>query len=135
MIRTGGCQCGHARYESSGEASALYICHCLECRKQSASAFGMSLQVPREGFRVVSGGPLSWSRAADSGRCLQCFFCPRCGSRLWHEGDPPADTLNIKAGSLDQPVDASKAIHIWSSRKLEGVIIPAHASQFLEEPG
>jgi len=134
MIRTGGCQCGHVRYESSGEASALYICHCLECRKQSASAFGMSVQVPRDGFRVVSGEPLSWSRDTDSGRRLQCFFCPRCGSRLWHEGGPPADTLNIKAGSLDQPVNASNAIHIWTSRKLEGVIIPIHARQFLKEP-
>src|ERR1700730_909187 len=49
MIRTGGCQCGQVRYESSGESVALYVCHCRECQKQSASAFGMSLEVPRTG--------------------------------------------------------------------------------------
>jgi hypothetical protein len=135
MPRTGGCQCGQVRYESSGEASALYVCHCSECRKQSASAFGMSLEVRRDGLRVLSGKPRSWSRATDSGRRLKCFFCPRCGSRLWHERDPPGDTINIKAGSLDQPIDIANAVHIWTSRKLEGVIIPANARQFPKEPG
>jgi hypothetical protein len=94
----------------------------------------MSLEVRRDGLRVVHGEPRSWRRPTDSGRRLKCFFCPRCGSRLWHEADPPADTVSIKAGSLDRPVDASNAIHIWTSRKLEGVIIPANARQFAKEP-
>ena len=67
-MRTGGCQCGEVRYESAGAPLALYVCHCLECRKQSASAFGMSLEVPSAGLRVTRGHPRSWTRAADSGR-------------------------------------------------------------------
>ena len=133
-IRTGGCQCGALRYESAGEPIALYVCHCLECRKQSASAFGMSLQVPRAGFRVTHGHAKFWARPADSGRRVKCAFCSHCGSRVWHEGEEPADTLTLKAGSLDQPVDFSTAIHIWTSRKLPGMVIPADAQQFLLEP-
>ncbi|SED58674.1 Uncharacterized conserved protein [Rhizobiales bacterium GAS191] len=134
MTRTGGCQCGDVRYESSGDALALYVCHCRECQKQSASAFGMSLEVPRAGLHVISGEPQSWSRATDSGRRLRCVFCPRCGSRLWHEGDPPRETVTIKAGSLDVQIDASRAVHIWTSRKVPGVLIPSDAEQFPEEP-
>lgn len=134
MTRTGRCQCGRVRYESSGEPLALYVCHCLECRHQSASAFGMSLQVPRAGFRVTQGEPRFWSRDTDSGRRLRCAFCPDCGSRLWHEPEPAGDTLTIKAGSLDQPVDVSSAIHIWTIRKLPGVIIPPDAKQYEREP-
>jgi hypothetical protein len=133
-MRAGGCQCGEVRYEISGEPLALYVCHCRECQKQSASAFGMSLEVPRAGLRVVRGTPKFWTRAADSGRRLRCAFCPTCGSRVWHEPEGPSDTITIKAGSLDIPADMSSAIHIWVSRKLPGVTIPAGAKQYLEEP-
>lgn len=133
-MRTGGCQCGKVRFSSEGEAVALYICHCRECQKQSASAFGMSLQVPRYGLRVISGEPRFWSRATDRGGRLNCAYCADCGSRLWHERAEPSDTVNIKAGALDVPVDASSAIHIWTSRKLNGILVPAGAAQFPEEP-
>src|SRR5687768_7381487 len=118
-MRTGGCQCGAVRYESSGEPRALYVCHCTECRKQSASAFGMSLVVLRSGFRITQGSPAFWTRPADSGRQVKCAFCPDCGSRLWHEREGIAETTTIKAGSLDEPVDMTKAIHIWTSRSEE----------------
>jgi len=132
---TGGCQCGAVRYEITGAPHALYVCHCRECRKQSASAFGISLEVARADLRLTRGTPAHWTRPADSGRRLACLFCPACGSRLWHE---PADgaglTLTVKGGSLDEPLDLTPAIHIWTARKLEGVIIPAHARQFPGEP-
>ena len=133
-VRTGGCQCGRLRYAIAAEPLALYICHCRECRKQSASAFGMSLEVPRSGFRVTSGEPRFWSRDADSGRRLHCAWCPECGSRLWHEAAQSSATLTVKAGSLDEPLDAAAAIHIWTTRKLPGIAIPAGAKQFPEEP-
>jgi hypothetical protein len=133
-MRMGGCQCGKVRFSSEGEALALYICHCRECQKQSASAFGMSLQVPRSGLKVVRGEPRFWSRATDSGGRLNCAYCGDCGSRLWHQSEEPSGTINIKAGALDVPVDASDAIHIWTSRKLTGVVVPAGARQFPEEP-
>ena len=133
-LRVGGCQCGAVRYEISGEPLALYVCHCRECRKQSASAFGLSLSVRCENLRLTSGTVKSWSRVADSGNTVRCLFCAECGSRLWHEFGSASETLNIKAGSLDQPVDIQSAIHIWTSRKMPGVVIPDGARQFSEEP-
>jgi hypothetical protein len=133
-MRTGGCQCGAIRYEISGEPKTLYVCHCIECRRQSASAFGMSLMVERLGFRVTQGSSKFWTRRADSGREVRCAFCPDCGSRLWHEREGFAETVTIKAGSLDEPVDLTNAIHIWTSRKLAGVIIPDEALQYPQEP-
>jgi hypothetical protein len=133
-MRCGGCQCGEVRYESAGEPLALYVCHCRECQKQSASAFGMSLAVPRKGFRVTRGAPRYWTRGTDSGRRLNCAFCANCGSRLWHESEGVPETVTIKAGSLDDPVDFSTAIHIWISRKLPGLTIPDGAPRFAGEP-
>jgi len=130
---TGGCQCGAVRYAITGPPTNLYICHCRECRKQSASAFGISLFVRREDFRLTQGKTKRWSRPADSGRMLHCAFCPDCGSRLWHEAAGEHDTISVKGGSLDQTLDLGEAIHVWTSRKLPGVLIPEHAAQFPQE--
>jgi hypothetical protein len=129
---TGRCQCGGVRYEHAGDPVAVYICHCRECRKQSASAFGISVQMPQGEPRLIQGTPKFWTRGTDTGRKLRCAFCPDCGSRLWHESEDGWVTL--KGGSLDQPVDVSNAIQIWTKRKLPGVVIPEGATQYPEEP-
>ena len=134
-MRTGGCQCGEVRYESGEEPIEVYICHCWECRKQSASAFGISVIVPADGFRVTQGTPHFWSRPAGSGGQVICAFCPSCGSRLWHADEAGVETtLSIKGGSLDEPPDIAASNHIWTSRKLPGVVIPDGARQSPEEP-
>lgn len=130
---TGRCQCGAAAYTVTGAVEAVYVCHCRECQRQSASAFGVSVAVRKAHFRLDCGDVRVWSRGTDSGRVLHCHFCAVCGSRLWHEG-PDRDVLTVKGGSLDRPVDLRDAIHIWTSRKLLGVIIPEGVAQFPEEP-
>jgi len=134
MKRTGGCQCGAVRYECAGEPFGLFVCHCTECRRQSASAFGMSLPTPRVGFHVTKGEPQFWARRGDSGLRIRCAFCPQCGSRLWDEPDDAQDIVVLKGGSLDDPPDMTRAVHIWTSRKLPGVIIPEGAPRFPKEP-
>jgi hypothetical protein len=130
----GGCQCGGVRYEISGEPVSLYVCHCRECQKQSASAFGISVIVKRSGFRLTRGEAKVWSRATDSGGTLACAFCPACGSRLWHEAVGASETISVKGGSMDDPPDLRSAVHIWTARKLPGVVIPEAATQFAGEP-
>ena len=132
---TGGCQCGAVRYEITGEPVALYVCHCRQCQKQSASAFGISVIVRRSDFRVARGGKVKvWSRPTDSGGTLACAFCPACGSRVWHEGIGATDTISVKGGSLDEPPDLRSACHIWTARALPGVVIPETMRQFPGEP-
>jgi hypothetical protein len=43
--------------------------------------------------------------------------------------------VNVKAGSLDQSVDLTDAVHIWTSSKLPGVVIPDGALCYPKEPG
>lgn len=131
---TGGCQCGAVRYEVGAEPLALWVCHCRECQRQSASAFGISVIVRSSDVRLVAGELEIWSRPAAKQGTLQCAFCPECGSRVWHGNRGEDDTISIKGGSLDEPVDLGAATHIWTSRKLPGVVIPDHAPRFAEEP-
>lgn len=130
----GGCQCGRIRYEIAGAPIALYVRHCLECRRQSASAFGISVIVCAADLRMVRRLPRRWSRPADSGRVVHCHFCPDCGSRLWHGDREVEAEVSVKGGSLDRPVDLSRAIHMWTARKLPGVTIPPDARAYPGEP-
>lgn len=130
----GGCQCGKVRYAVSGEPLQLYACHCTECRRQSGSAFGMSLQVRRGDLAVTRGQPAAWERGTDAGNRLACWFCPDCGTRLYHENNPSRGWATVKPGSLDAPVDFRAAVHIWTSRALPGVVFPADATTYPEEP-
>jgi hypothetical protein len=131
---TGGCQCGQARYRCDVAPVEVYCCHCLECRHQSASAFGISVIVPRAALHRVQGEVRTWTRRTDSGGELHCVFCPHCGSRLWHDPGEGSATLSIKGGSLDVPVDLNGAHHIWTARALPGVLIPDGARCWPGEP-
>jgi hypothetical protein len=122
------------RYKLLAPPLKTYICHCAECRKQSASAFGISVIVRAKSFALTHGSPQRWCRPTDSGRTLNCYFCPNCGSRVWHGDAARDETISIKGGSLDEPIDVHAAAHIWTARKLPGVIIPEHAEQHAREP-
>lgn len=127
--RTGRCQCGSVRFAVSGPIEKIYICHCTECRKQSAAAFGISAFVKSENFAVTEGSPVKWMRVADSGREVESHFCPTCGTRLWHQTAIEDGMRRVRGGSFEQALDVSGATHIFVSRKLPGIIIPANAVQ------
>lgn len=132
-IHRGGCQCGSLRYEIIGEPLEIYICHCTECRRQSSSAFGISVIIPRSAFTLIGGAAMFWSRPTATGGRLDCAFCPQCGVRLWHE-EAGEDIISVKGGSLDDPPDLSRARHIWTASRLAGVVIPDGAICFAGEP-
>ena len=48
--------------------------------------------------------------------------------------DNKSETISVKGGSLDEPVDITNAVHIWTSSKLPSVVIPQGTKRFTEEP-
>jgi hypothetical protein len=113
----GGCQCGQVRYRVTGTSLTFYACHCKECQKQSASAFGLSLWVKRSDVVLMSGELKFWERPADSGDTTVCAFCPDCGSRLYHFGRQDPEVISLKAGSLDDTAGLAPIGHIWVRSK------------------
>ena len=129
---SGGCQCGQVRYEIASPPTVVYCCHCRECQKQSASAFGMSVPV-RMADVTFTGRLESWERATDLGTRTRCFFCADCGTRVYHQGTATPDFATIKGGTLDDTAGLTPSAHIWVSRKQPWVVLdehlPAHPTQ------
>lgn len=122
----GGCQCGAVRYEVAADrVLTLVCCHCRECQRQSASAFGMSLIMPNAAFRLLRGTLKIWERPTDSGRINRAHFCPTCGVRIFHDnGDAGGDDISVKAGSLDDTGVLRPVGHIWTKRAQPWVPLP-----------
>jgi len=110
---TGGCQCGAVRYAVDAPALTVYACHCTECQRRSASAFGMSAPVSRDALRVTQGAPRQWSRTAESGNRVTGFFCPDCGTRLFHETTGVPGVTVVKAGTFDDTSWLHPVGHFW----------------------
>lgn len=117
-ILTGGCLCGAVRYGYEGEVGAAGYCHCADCRRVSGSAFGVSVRVAAEGFRIISGAPKSFTKAGDSGRPVTRCFCADCGSPLYTLPPLHPEVVFIKAGSLDDPSVVRPVRQAWMRSKV-----------------
>ena len=120
----GGCQCGHVRYCITEPPLVLYACHCTECQRQSASAFGMSMAVERDALSVDWSRCGTWERVGASGRKVACRFCRLCGARLFHEPARNPAIVNIKPGSLDDVSWLQPVGHLWTTSKQPWVGVP-----------
>jgi hypothetical protein len=111
---TGGCQCDAVRYRLTGRPLQLVICHCKECQKQTASAFGMALPVAKRDLELLSGTLKEWRRRADSGHEVACYFCPDYGSRIYHGSSLKPDYWHLKAGTLDDTSWLEPVAQAWT---------------------
>lgn len=131
---TGQCQCGLVGYTVHGQVATAFVCHCTECQRQSASAFGMALWIKNPTVQL-RGGPLQeWVRQTPSGKQMVCRFCPQCGSRLFHQVVGQSEYMSIKPGTLDAPQCVQPVAHLWTASKQAWVHIPQDALQYEGNP-
>jgi hypothetical protein len=130
----GGCQCGQIRYEIRAEPLTLYACHCQECQKQSSSAFGMSMPVPRDAVVVLQGQPKQWMRVSDSGREVSCLFCDECGTRLCHNPARNSKITNVRPGTLDDTSWLNPIGNLWTRSSQKWVVMSEQMLNYETQP-
>ena len=130
----GRCQCGRVSLECRSQPFVAYTCHCLECQRQSSSAFNTCLQVAAEAVEILSGVPRARVRTADSGNILSSHFCSDCGSTVYSQNSARPRIRTLYVGTLDDAARIAVSAHIWVKRKLPWVQLPAQHRIF-EEAG
>jgi len=131
---TGGCQCGALRYEVTGEPLTLYACHCTLCQKQSSSAFGMTMKLARDTFRITKGELKYFTDYADSGREKRGYFCADCGTRIYHQSVHRPEVVNLKPGSLDDTSWLRPVGNLWTKSAQPWVPIDPKALNYARQP-
>jgi len=117
IARQASCRCGQLRAVVTGEPVRVSVCHCLDCKKRSGSAFAVQARWPEEQFKA-EGASKTWTQLADSGNRITHHFCPECGSTVHFRIEGKFDGLvAIPSGAFDDPYFVEPRFSVWEERK------------------
>jgi len=125
---TGRCHCESVRYRLNGSPLFTHACHCLDCQRQTGSAFWMATIVLRGDLEMTHGSLVPRPRSARSTEQR----CASCDTTLYVESTHFPVSVILRSGTLDDPRVATPQAHIWVKRKLPWLTLPADVPQFDE---
>ena len=122
-MREGGCSCGAVRYRLTSEPMFVHCCHCLNCQRQTGSAFVVNLLIEADRVEVRSGEPEPVDVPRDDGSTQRIYRCPACRIALFSEYTYPSIWF-VRAGTLDEPRGIEPDVHIFTKSKVGWVTLP-----------
>ena len=126
--REGGCACGEVRYRLTDEPLIVHCCHCLNCQRQTGSAFVINVLIEADRLEVLAGEPERVDVPRDEGT-QPIYRCPRCRVALFSQYGWPWLRF-VRAGTLDDPGSVTPDVHIYTRSKLDWVTLPASTPAF-----
>ena len=127
--REGGCACGELRYRLAAEPLFVHCCHCLNCQRQTGSAFVINLLLEADRVEVLTGTPVAVDVPRDDGSTQRIFRCPRCQVAVFSQYTTPQLRF-VRAGTLDDPVGVTPDVHIFTRSKVDWIALPPDAPAF-----
>ena len=127
--REGGCSCGAVRYRLTSEPLFTHCCHCLNCQRQTGSAFVINLLIEADRLEVFEGAPQPVEAPRDDGSTQRVFRCPTCQVAVFSLYGRP-DVRFVRAGTLDDPSGVRPDVHIFTRSKLDWLTLPEAVPAF-----
>jgi len=106
----GRCLCGAVRFRITPAPTAMWFCHCGQCRRAQGTAFVASVPVPLAHFTLEAGQDVLRAFRATPAKAR--WFCGDCGSPLYSQVDG-RDAIRVRAGALDPSVVLTPQGHIY----------------------
>ena len=128
-LREGGCACGAVRYRLRSDPLFIHCCHCLNCQRQTGSAFVINLIIEADRVELLASAPQPVEAPRDDGTTQRIFRCPSCQVAVFSEYGRP-ELRFVRAGTLDKPSEVRPDVHIFTKSKVSWVRIPESASAF-----
>lgn len=97
----GGCRCGAIRFQLTQDPMFSFACHCTDCQQLTSSAFSFGLAMPKDGYEVIQGRGVEYSKTADTGNTSRQYFCENCGSWVATRIDEKPDLVIVRPMQLD----------------------------------
>jgi hypothetical protein len=129
MALEGGCSCGAVRYRLASDPLFVHCCHCLNCQRQTGSAFVINVLIETDRVEIAAGEPRPVELPRDDGTKQEVFRCPECQIALYSHYTYPAVSF-IRAGTLDDPASVSPDVHIFTRSKVPWVTLPEGVPAF-----
>jgi hypothetical protein len=127
--REGGCACGAVRYRLTSDPLFVHCCHCLNCQRQTGSAFVINLLIESHRVELVAGKPQPVDVPRDDGSKQRIFRCRTCQVAVFsHYGRP--EVSFVRGGTLDDPSGVVPDVHIYTRSKVSWVTLPESVPAF-----
>jgi hypothetical protein len=126
----GGCACGAVRYRLASAPMFVHCCHCLDCQRQTGSAFVLNALIETDRVEILSGSPEPIAVPTESGRPHRIFRCSKCQTAVWSEYGGVAKLRFVRVGTLDTPSALAPDIHIYTRSKQPWVKLPDGVPSF-----
>ena len=127
--REGGCACGAVRYRLTSKPLFIHCCHCLNCQRQTGSAFVINLLIEADRVQLLAGAPQAVEAPRDDGSTQRIFRCPTCQVAVFSEYGRP-EVRFVRGGTLDDPSGVAPDVHIYTRSKVDWVTLPESVPAF-----
>ena len=127
--REGGCACGQVHYRLVSDPLFVHCCHCLNCQRQTGSAFVVNALIETDRVQLLQGTPVEVSVPRDDGSAQRILRCPSCQIAVWSFYTRP-QLCFVRAGTLDAPASVAPDVHIFVRSKLPWVSLPPSVPAF-----
>src|SRR6187401_3103853 len=110
----GTCACGAVRYALKTRPMFVNCCHCLDCQRQTGSAFVLNALIEADRVAVEGADPVGVTVPTDSGRPHTIFRCPTCQVALWSVYGGRPQVRFVRVGTLDDPTAVRPGAFIFT---------------------
>jgi len=117
------------RYRLLSEPLFTHCCHCLNCQRQTGSAFVINLLIEADRVELVAGAPQPVDVPRDDGSTQRIFRCPICQVAVYSQYGRP-EVRFVRSGTLDDPSQVAPDVHIFTRSKLSWVALPDSVPAF-----
>ena len=101
----------------------IHCCHCLNCQRQTGSAFVINLLIESDRVELLEGEPQPVSVPRSGGKKQKIWRCPTCQTALYSQYTS-AKVRFVRAGTLDDPSAVEPDVHIFTRSKVPWVSLP-----------
>ena len=120
------CACGALRAGVSGDPVRLSVCHCLDCKRRTGSAFSWNATYPAASV-AIEGGYRTFERGSDDGFWVRHHFCGQCGVSVFYEIERRPGMVSIPAGAFADPDFPPPAVEVYEERRCPWLPVVAEA--------
>lgn len=116
--RRAACSCGQLAVTTEGEPPRNSICHCLNCKRRTGSAFSWNATFD-ESQVEVSGEHASYTRTSEDGFWARHHFCAICGTRVFYAIERRPNMISIPAGLFMDPQFPPPTVEVYGERRCD----------------
>jgi hypothetical protein len=128
-LREGGCSCGAVRYRLRSDPLFVHCCHCLNCQRQTGSAFVINVLIEAERVELLAGDPVVVPVPRSGGKKQRIWRCPACQVAVFSQYTSPRIRF-VRGGTLDDPSSVEPDVHIYTRSKVPWVTLPEPVPAF-----